>query len=174
MECYLPAFAKSITDYQQYKMDTNNTVTITPDLLNNLEKTSGLIDLPTQQSFLDILKLDKAIVYLLVDWSGPEMVSRNKVIKAFNELDKKAIPAFKIDCSDQTKEYVVAWLNKQGENKKDFYYGGWGETLFIKKGSVVDFIKNPGQLGLDKIKAKFKDWVNTNADIGITSSRAES
>lgn len=67
-------------------MDTNSVVNITSDLLNNLEKTSGLTDLPSQESFLDILKLDKAMIYLLVDWSGPERVSRYNIYKALNEF----------------------------------------------------------------------------------------
>ncbi|MES2772555.1 MAG: hypothetical protein V4722_00130 [Bacteroidota bacterium] len=139
-------------------MDTNNNVTITGDLPESLAKASGLKDLPSKQSFLNILKLDKAVVYLLVDWSGPERVSRYFIYKALNELDNKNLPVFKIDCSDQTKEYVVEWLAGQGENKKYFYYGGWGETLLIAQGIIVDVIENPGKLGLDKTKAKLNEW----------------
>jgi hypothetical protein len=149
-------------------MDTNSVVNITSDLLNNLEKTSGLTDLPSQESFLDILKLDKAMVYLLVDWSGPERVSRYNIYKALNEFGGKCeMPVFKIDCSDQTKEYVIDWLIGQRENKKELYYGGWGETLLIEKGTIVDLINNPGQLGLDKTKEKLKEWDKTGANNGL-------
>jgi hypothetical protein len=55
-------------------MNTNSVVHITSELLNNLEKASGLTDLPLQETFLEILKIDKAMVYLLVDWPGPERV----------------------------------------------------------------------------------------------------
>jgi hypothetical protein len=120
--------------------------------------------LPSQQSFLDILKLDKAILYLLVDWSGPERVSRYNIYKAINELGKKCeIPVYKIDCTDQTKEFIIDWLIAQRENKKEFYYGGWGEALFIENGAIVDLIKNPGQIGLDKTREKLKEWNNTAA-----------
>ncbi|MCZ8286011.1 MAG: hypothetical protein O9353_11215, partial [Bacteroidia bacterium] len=67
-------------------------------------------------------------------------------------------PVFKVDCSDQTKKYVIDWLIGQSENKKHFYYGGWGETLLISKGDIVDFLINPGQLGYEKIKQKLEEW----------------
>jgi hypothetical protein len=147
-------------------INTNTSVNITANLLDKSEKDGGLAELSSKERFLDILKLDKAILYLLVDWSGPERESRYIVYRALNELNKKEIPVYKIDCSDQTKEYVVDWLIGQKGNKKHFYYGGWGETLFIEKGKVIDFIENPAQLGLDKTKEKLKQWVNTAANMG--------
>src|ERR1700712_4000561 len=103
-------------------MDTDKTINIKSDFLDNLEKLIGLTDLFTDQDFLDVLKLDRAIIYMLVDWSGPERISRYTVYKVLNELDKKEIALFKINCSDQTKDYVVDWLIRQRENQKDFYY----------------------------------------------------
>jgi len=141
-------------------MDTNGKVNITSNLLSNMEKTTGLIDLPSKESFLDILKLDKVIIYLLVEWSGPERVSRAIVFNVLNELDRKNTPVFKIDCSDQKKEWFIDWLIEQRQEKNDLYHGGWGETLLIEKGIITDFIKNPGRLGLDKTKDKLKEWLN--------------
>jgi hypothetical protein len=117
-----------------------------------------LRDLPSQQSFLDVLALDKAIVYLLVDWSGPERASRQSIYKAFDELGKIEIPAFILDCSDPTNEYVTDWLMAQRDKRSDFNYGGLGETLLIAKGDIIDFIKYPVRLGLQKTKEKLREW----------------
>lgn len=107
-----------------------------------------------------MLTLDKAIVYLLVDWSGPERVSRSIVYKVLNEVNKSDIPTFQIDCSDQTKQYVVTWLEAQGKNQHELYYGGYGETLLVAKSTIKDYIKNPGQLGLEKVREKLIEWYN--------------
>lgn len=131
---------------------------ITGELLNNLEQANGIQELVTQQDFSDMLKIEKAIVYLLVNWSGPELVSRYCVYQGLKELGTEGTPAFKIDCSDQSKEYIVEWLDKQREGKKEFYYGGWGETLFLHKGDIVDYISNPAKLGLANTKEKLSEW----------------
>lgn len=139
-------------------MDTENTVNITSDLLDNLENSSGLIDLTTEVDFSEAIKRDRVIIYFLVDWSGPERASRYTVYKALNDINKTGTPVFKVDCSDQTKKYVVDWLIEQRENKKNLYYGGRGETLLISKGDIVDFLGNPGQLGYEKTKQKLEEW----------------
>lgn len=112
----------------------------------------------TEAEFLNVLKLDKAIIYLFVDWSGPERISRFIVFKTLSDIGKIEIPLFKIDCSDQTKNYVVDWLIEQRENKKGFNYGGCGETLLMSKGKIINFIKNPGQLGPEKTTKKIHEW----------------
>jgi hypothetical protein len=139
-------------------MDTQKTINITTDLLDNLESSSGIINLTTEDAFLEVIKRDRVIIYFLVDWSGPERISRYYVYKALNDIDKTGTPVFKIDCTDQTKKHVVDWLIGQRENKKHFYYGGWGETLLISKGDIVDFLGNPGQLGYEKTKQKLEEW----------------
>ena len=141
-------------------METDKSVNITSELLNNLEIPVGLVELSTEEEFLNALKLDRAIIYLLVDWSGPERVSRYIVLNALSETDKMGIPVFKIDCSDQAKKYIVDWLIGQRENKKEFYYGGWGETLLLSQGNIVDVIKNPAQFGRDKTREKIREWIN--------------
>lgn len=107
-----------------------------------------------------MLKLDKAIIYLLVDWSGPERVSRSIVYKALNEHKGDGIPTFQIDCSDQTKQYFVKWLNEQGNNKDEIYFGGYGEIILVANSAVKDYIKNPGQHGLEKVREKLNEWNN--------------
>ena len=131
---------------------------ITANLLNGLEQTNGIKELVTQQDFFDMLNIEKAIVYLLVNWSGPELASRYCVYQALNELGAECTPSFKIDCSDQSKEYIVQWLEKQKEGNIQFYYGGWGETLFLQKGDIVEYISNPAKLGLAKTKEKLSEW----------------
>lgn len=145
-------------DLDQDKLNTNKPVHITAELLNHLERTNGIKELVTQQDFFDLLKIEQAIVYLLVNWSGPELASRYCVYKALNELGTEGTPSFKIDCSDQSKEYIVDWLEKQKEGDIHFYYGGWGETLFLYKGNITDYISNPAKLGLSQTKKKLSKW----------------
>jgi hypothetical protein len=133
-------------------------INITSDLLNNLEAENNIKELHTEQDFFEVLKLNRAIVYMLVDWSGPERVSRYLVYQELKELGSNGTPVFKIDCSDQTKEYIVDWLVKQRESNKEFYYGGWGETLLLDQGNIVDYISNPAKLGRMKTKEKLAEW----------------
>jgi hypothetical protein len=53
-----------------------------------------------------------------------------------------------IDCSNQKNKYLENWLGKQKENLSHLYYGGYGETLLISKGEVLDCINNPSEIGL--------------------------
>jgi hypothetical protein len=140
-------------------MRTDKTIIITSELLNSLEKTSNIKELVTEQKFLDVLNLDKAIIYMLVDWSGPERISRYLVYQVLTDLGpEEGTPVFKIDCSDQTKEYIVDWLVKQRESNKEFYYGGCGETLFLNQGDIVDYIGNPAKIGRMKTEEKLAEW----------------
>ncbi len=139
-------------------MNTEKTINITIDLLDNLESSSGIIDLTTEEAFFETIRRDRVIIYLLVDWSAPERVSRYVVYKALNALDKTGTQVFKIDCSDGTKKHVEDWLIAQRENKKHFYHGGYGETLLISKGEILDFLSNPGYLGYEKTKQKLEEW----------------
>lgn len=139
-------------------MDIQKAINITTDSLDNLERSGSIIDLATEDDFFEVIKCDRVIIYFLVEWSGPERLSRYYVYKALNEINKIGTPVFKVDCSDQTKKYVIDWLIGQRENKKHFYCGGWGETLLISKGDIVDFLINPGQLGYEKIKQKLEEW----------------
>ncbi len=148
------------------QMNKDSLVNINSELLKKLEIINGITDLPSQQSFPDILQLDKAIIYLLVEWSGPERMSRYNIYKALNELGNKCkIPVFKTDCSDQRKQFVIDWLIGQPKNQEELYYGGWGGTLLIEKGIIIDLIKNPGKLKPAMIKNKLQEWNNLSANL---------
>ena len=126
--------------------------------INELEKSIGIIDLPNQKEFQWMLHLDRAIVYISVNWSGPERISRYCVYKALNEIQHNMMPVFKIDCSEQDKRYIEEWLWDQKESNKCVYSGGWGETLLIERGHIIDMIRNPGQSGLEKTKEMLVSW----------------
>ena len=140
-------------------MDIDNSTAITTARLYNLEKQSGLVEVCTIQDFWSALQLDRAIIYLEVNWSGPERLSCYNVFRALSEINKDETALFKVDCSNQTKDYVINWLLSQKENQEGLYFGGWGETLLLEKGNIVDFIKNPGQSGLAQTKLKLLEWL---------------
>lgn len=139
-------------------LDTENKRDMTKDVLDALERTIQLKELATQQDFESVLNLDKALIYLLVDWSVPERASRYAVYKTLSDLEVNEIPVFKIDCSDQEKQYVVDWLLGQHGDYHRLFYGGNGETLLIEKGKLTDFIKLPFQLGLEIVRNKMLAW----------------
>lgn len=140
-------------------MCKENQGVISQERLGRLSLTVGITEIENMVDFEHLLKSSKAIIYFLVDWSGLERVARYCVYKTLIELNQTHIPIYKIDCSDQKKIYILDWLSKQQENKKDFYFGGWGSTVLIKNGNVVDSIKNPSQLGFEKTKEKFQEWI---------------
>lgn len=131
---------------------------MTKDVFDVLERASQLKELATQQDFESVLNLDKVLIYLLVDWSVPERASRYVVYKTLSDLEVNEIPVFKIDCSDQEKQYVVNWLLGQREDFYRLYYGGNGEILLLEKGKLTDFIKLPFQLGLENVRNKMLAW----------------
>ena len=132
---------------------------VTQELLDDLELQTGLKALDSVEDFKCIMSLEKAIIYLLVNWSGPERISRYVIYKTLNELQKERTPVFKIDCSDQKKMYVVDWLAEQEENQSKLYFGGWGETLLVNKGMVIDTIKNPALIGYEKTREILREWI---------------
>ena len=111
-----------------------------------------------QTDFVELLSLKYVIIYLLVEWSGSERISRSYVFEALKELGEEGTPAFIIDCSEQTNGYVDTWLTAQKESRTGFCTGGYGETLLISSGNIIDFIKNPGKLGSEKTKQKLTEW----------------
>lgn len=125
---------------------------------DELEKRIGIINLSNQQQFQTMLHLDRAIVYISVNWSGPERISRYCVYQALDQIQNKIIPVIKIDCSEQDNRYIEEWLADQKESNKHVYSGGCGETLLIKQGNIIDMIRNPGQSGPEKTKEMLTDW----------------
>lgn len=142
------------------KTNKEEPVPYTAEPINNLELPNGIKELVTQKDFLDVLSLEWAIVYMQVDWSGPERASRGCVYKALNELGVAGTPVFKIDCSDQTKQYIVDWLIEQKKENLDIYYGGSGETLFLHKGNIMEYIRYPAGIGFMGTKEKLIKWKN--------------
>ncbi|MEO6719288.1 MAG: hypothetical protein ABIN67_02940 [Ferruginibacter sp.] len=132
-----------------------------------MQKVNEFKELVTQQDFLNTLKIDEAIIYFFVDWSGQERVSQSIIKQALDELEALEIPIFKVDCSDQSKHYVVSCVIEQQKNRNDLYHGGCGETLLIEKGEIIGFIKYPGQLGLVKTKEILQKWANTSGNKSI-------
>ncbi len=142
-------------------MKSNNISTITNDLLDTMEINSCIIPLTSEESFFNTIKNNLIIMYLKVNWSGTEMISRYYVYKTLQEINNNGIPVFKIDCSDQLKTSVLEWIIEQ-RNKKHFHFGGYGEVFLISNNEIIDFINNPKLIGFEKTKQKIQDWKEVN------------
>lgn len=127
---------------------------------DDMEKSIGFTEIFNRGEFKNMLTLDYAIVYISVDWSGSERISRYTVYKALYELGIKQIPLFKIDCSAQENRYVEDWLIQQRESLSHFYFGGNGEMLFVVRGKILDFIGNPGLKEWRGTKETLEQWIN--------------
>jgi hypothetical protein len=132
---------------------------ITLDILNNLEDKIGIKEITSENEFNDVIGKKKIILYLLVDWSGPERMSRYAVYQSLNDLKIIDIEIFKIDCSDQSKLYVHHWMNNQSDKLRNIYLGGNGETFLIENGKVTDFMKHPFNVGIEKTKETLQKWI---------------
>lgn len=113
----------------------------------------------SEADFLSMLQCPKALVYLLVEWSGPERESRNIVYKALSEIPERNLQAFEIDCSNDDKDWVIDWLLKNGEEYVKHYVGGWGETFFVEHGQIVSCIQYPFKQPAE-LRAKLHEWNN--------------
>lgn len=125
---------------------------------SDLEKAIGIIELATEEEFMAVLTLDRAMIYWQVNWSGPERISRYVVYMALHGLEDLSFPLFKIDCSDSSRQYAVDWLFAQIQKGKAVKPGGNGEVLLVGSGEIIDFISNPGLLGLEGTKASINAW----------------
>ena len=119
-------------------------------------------ELKTEEEFNDLLKLPKAILYLQVDWSGPERISRSMIAKALKEIGQLNIPVFKINVSEPTI-FAENWYSEQRKVIPFFIYGGWGETVLIEHGTITDFITYPAHVGYEKTKEKIKNWAKSDS-----------
>lgn len=125
-----------------------------------MKEVDRIKNIVSEEEFRVAINLDKAIIYFLVNWSDQERISRSKVHQILNEIDVFGIPIFQIDCSTHATEYVINWLLEQKNSTKGFIYGGYGETILVNKGEIIDFINYPGQFEFDKLKEKISDWVS--------------
>jgi hypothetical protein len=131
------------------------------DSHEEFEKSSGLKLINSENDLNSVLALKESIIYILVDWSGQERFSRRVICKTFNEINSKSVQGFFIDCSNQDKKYFENWLSEQQKKLDTFFYHGCGETILVKTGKVVDYIKYPGDNGLEKTKEKIESWMKS-------------
>jgi len=117
----------------------------------------SMIEVDSEAKFNRLLVLPKAIVYVQVNWSDPEKVSRQIVSKVLTEIGSFKTPVFKIDSSDPNLPFIDTWLINQRQVVNGFNYGGWGETLLIENGNITAFI-GPAKSGFEKTKEIINSW----------------
>jgi hypothetical protein len=138
---------------------SNKDLQLNTELLNNLEHICELKEIADEQSFNEMIKFPRTIIYISVNWSGYERISRyiiNSVLNGFKAIE---IPIFKIDCTEQEKRYVEVWLKNQSASAQYYYSNGYGETLLVEHGQIVDVIRYPGELGIEKTRSKIEQWL---------------
>jgi hypothetical protein len=124
-----------------------------------MDSHNRLIELQTKEDFFNqINKRSKSIIYLQVDWSNQERLSRLVLKQAINLVGQCDADIFKINCSDLSNKFIEDWLADQQAKKKGFKYGGYGELLLVADGTVLDFILAPGQIGLEKTQQTLSKW----------------
>jgi len=119
-------------------------------------------DIPTissENEFSELCQLPKALLYIQVDWSEQERLSRQIFQDVLEAIDHNGAPAFKIDVSSQQQEYFENWLIVQKQHVHLFYTGGYGEILLVQNGEVADFINFPAKTGFEETKAKIQSWL---------------
>ena len=125
-----------------------------------MEKTDRIKQIVNKEDLDQMLKLAKTIIYISVNWSGQERMSRHVVNQVFDDLNVDEIPVFEIDCLGQENKYVKDWINSQSSSIQRSYLNGYGETLLVNYGKVINHIKYPGELGIEKTKMKIKRWLH--------------
>ncbi len=129
-----------------------------------LNESVGVFEIKTPEEFADLLKFKKAILYLQVDWSGPEHMARGLVYNLLNELKidtltSNTTPFFKLDCSDDLPAFIKNWFDAQSP-RRNVYSHGYGELLLVQNGTIIQLIENPTSYGKEKIHGELVLWLN--------------
>lgn len=113
------------------------------------------VTVTSELEFRHILLMPKAIIYILVEWSAMELVSRHLITTLYEEADGNSPPLFIIDCSNEDTTYVNEWLLKQNPSLR---LAGWGETMLVENGKVIAFIQQPFYYP-ETTKIKIRSWL---------------
>lgn len=124
-----------------------------------MESGKLLTEIVNEVGLAEMLKLEKAIVWIWVNWSVYAYRSRSVIHQVLKQLEVIEIPVFKIDCSGQENRYIEGWLATHTTETKYLYSNGYGEMLLVENGRVVDYIRFPGALGIEKTKEIIVAWL---------------
>lgn len=93
-----------------------------------------------------IREAPRALVYLKVDWSGPERTSRRAFFEAVERLSKDhAILGIRFYLLDEEADPVRAFLISSGFDVK--HPRGSGSLIWLESGQAVDSVDNGYLLG---------------------------
>jgi hypothetical protein len=124
-----------------------------------MESENIIKEIVNEAELYEMLKVEKAIVWIWVNWSVYAYQSRSVIHQVLKRLELIEIPIFKIDCSEQENRYVEDWLATHSKGTEYLYSNGYGEMLLVENGRVVDYIKFPGALGIEKTKETIVGWL---------------
>lgn len=133
--------------------------------LNNIQlnESVGVFEIKTPEEFADFLKFEKAILYLQVDWSGYEHMSRGLIYDLLIEMNQnavsnKSIPVFKLDCTGETSINIRNWFDSSRYIRKRIYSFGYGELLLVRNGVIITCIEYPADRGKEQVKSIWNSW----------------
>jgi hypothetical protein len=100
----------------------------------------------TSADFEMLLDLEKAIVFIFLEWSGSAHLSKRVVIEWENQT-KLIIPLFEInpEDSDECSKWVY---------ENDIHGHGYGSIVWLEKGKFLEFEKDAGKSGASGIERK--------------------
>lgn len=123
-----------------------------PESNESVETTSTASDLAT------VLKNDRVIINIFVDWSTPSLMSREIVLRLKREVmrdERLNDVVFRgVDCSAQHGDVwraISNWLSIQENGRMGLRTDSWGAVLWIKNGRLIDSVDHAVNTGGEKL-----------------------
>ena len=95
---------------------------------------------------LIVVLLEKVMIFIFAEWSGPAHISRMTMIDWENQTNFE-VPLFELDIDESN--FISEWIYKEAKDK-----GGWGSLAWLKNGVVYWSEINAGEFSISEIERK--------------------
>lgn len=99
----------------------------------------------TKADFEKLLTLEKALVFIFFEWSGPAYISRNRAAD-WEKQTKCSASLFEMHPEDD--KAFSDWINDQ------FIDHGYGSLFWLEKGKITHIERNAGKCSVFDIETK--------------------
>lgn len=111
----------------------------------------------TPEEFEQMLALNKCLIFVAADWSGPSKMAEAKL----NFWNKDGLTT--IFCLNVDNELFTQWFLEESKRlDAGFYISGSGPLLFVNQGNVTDYVY-PSKLEMSDLSQqvhRFFDYEN--------------